>query len=70
MRLVAVVAFRGRDSAGHYFTYRLHQSRLPPFPQRWVCANGGNVADIAIEDVLTGRRSVLLLNRDILEIGK
>jgi hypothetical protein len=61
MKLASVVAFRGRDNAGHYFAYRLHRGRLPPFPQRWVCANDSRITETTLEDVLALRTSALLL---------
>lgn len=62
MKLTSVVAFRGKDNAGHYYACRVHREPRPPYTQRWVCANDNRVSPVSLESVMEMKETCLLLN--------
>ena len=62
MKLTSLVAFKGRDNAGHYYACRVHREPRPPYTQRWVCANDNRVNPVSLESVMGMKDTCLLLN--------
>ncbi|KAJ9436541.1 Ubiquitin carboxyl-terminal hydrolase 8 [Diplonema papillatum] len=56
-RLFAVVNHTGSTTAGHYFTFVLHEGK-------WWALNDANVYPVLEEDVITNRAYILLYERD------
>ena len=63
--LTSVTAFRGKDNAGHYFTYRVHKEETGLCMTKWVCASDSSVSTVTINDVLNSKNDCILLHYEL-----
>ena len=64
-QLTSVAAFRGKDNAGHYFTYRVHKEETGLCMKKWVCASDSRVSQVTINDVLNSKTDCVMLHYEL-----